>query len=161
MTTEHWWNDTDEGKKKHTVKTFQYHISLTTNPTLKGLGLNPGLHGYMPTTNRLSHDTAPRFIKTQRFGSWFCSSHEVKNYVIDNTLLRLTSDPSPWTAANVLHMCPFNNTSSLQTFRYILQATTGMDILHTIFRKLEHEGIQLAKSMNMILLFRLRKPNPP
>jgi len=58
--------------------------------------------------------------------------------------LRLTSDPSLLTVENALQMCPYDNTSSLQAFRIIVEVTTGMDVLNANFSKLEHSKIQLA-----------------
>ena len=52
-------------------------------------------------------------------------------------------------------MCPYKNTSLLQALRFILEATTGMDVVNAIFSKIEHGKIQLAKCKYMILLFEL------
>jgi hypothetical protein len=50
-------------------------ILSTTNPTWTDPGLNPGLRGETPATNRLSHGTAMypyiRRINIQRFSSYF------------------------------------------------------------------------------------------
>lgn len=43
----------------------------------------------------------------------------------------------------------------LQALRFILEATTGMDVVNAIFSKIEHGKIQLAKCKYMILLFEL------
>jgi hypothetical protein len=53
---EHWWNDTDRVKPKHSKKKKYPSVTLfATNPTWTGLHLNPSLHGARLATNRLSH----------------------------------------------------------------------------------------------------------
>jgi hypothetical protein len=52
---EHWWNEIDRGKPKYSgEKTCPSATSSTTNPTWIDPGLNPGLRGERPETNRLS-----------------------------------------------------------------------------------------------------------
>jgi hypothetical protein len=54
---EDWWNDTDRGKLKYSVKKLSQCTLPTTNPTWTGLGLNPGLRGDRLAANCLGHDT--------------------------------------------------------------------------------------------------------
>jgi hypothetical protein len=50
-----WWNEDWQGKPKYSEKTCPSAILSTTNPTWRGLGLNPGRRGGKPATNRLSY----------------------------------------------------------------------------------------------------------
>jgi hypothetical protein len=53
------WNEIDRGKPKNSGgKACPSSTLSTTNLTWTDLGLNPGLRGEMPATNRLSHGTA-------------------------------------------------------------------------------------------------------
>jgi len=49
------WRGKDQSTRTKTPATVTLS---TTNPTLSVVGLNPGLRGERPATNRLSHDTA-------------------------------------------------------------------------------------------------------
>jgi hypothetical protein len=70
---ESWWNEIDGGKTKEICshdtmklmgkpKNLEKNLSLchlsTSNPTWTKLGMNLGLCGEMPATNRLSHGMA-------------------------------------------------------------------------------------------------------
>jgi hypothetical protein len=54
----HQWNDTDKEKSKDLEQTHPTATLSTTNPTRTDLGVNLGLHGEKPATNRLSHGMA-------------------------------------------------------------------------------------------------------
>jgi hypothetical protein len=55
---EHRWNETDRGKPKFSGENCRSATLSTTNPTWTEPGLNPGLRGERPATNRVSHGTA-------------------------------------------------------------------------------------------------------
>jgi hypothetical protein len=55
---EPWWNDTGRGKpKKSQEKTCPSTTLFSTNATWTDPGMNPGLRGERPATNRLSYGT--------------------------------------------------------------------------------------------------------
>jgi hypothetical protein len=53
----HWWNDTYRGKREYWERTCPSATLSTKSPTQSSLGLNPGLRGERPDTDRLSHGT--------------------------------------------------------------------------------------------------------
>jgi hypothetical protein len=52
---QHPWNDTDNGKPKHSKKPCLSVTSSKINPTRTGLELSPGLRVGTPTANRMSN----------------------------------------------------------------------------------------------------------
>jgi hypothetical protein len=56
MSMEQQWNGNDRGKPNNPEKKKSSSATLpTTNPTWIDMGVNLGLHGQRPATNRLSH----------------------------------------------------------------------------------------------------------
>jgi hypothetical protein len=51
---EHWWDDDDDGKAKHTLRKTCFIAVLSTINLTWAMGLNLGLCSEMVTTNHLS-----------------------------------------------------------------------------------------------------------
>jgi hypothetical protein len=74
---EHRWNDTDSRNPKYSEKYFSLSHSSTTNLTLTGLGLIPGLCIERSATNRHNHGAAnvhlvARLIKNETIPLFLC-----------------------------------------------------------------------------------------
>jgi hypothetical protein len=57
MSMEHLWNDTNKDGPTYSEKNLSQRHLYIINPIQTGLGLNLGLRGERPATNRLSHGT--------------------------------------------------------------------------------------------------------
>jgi hypothetical protein len=63
MSTENWWNDSDDEKRSSRRETCATASLSTINPTSNGLGLNPRFGDERQATNCLSHGTAQKNVQ--------------------------------------------------------------------------------------------------